>query len=261
MKIKSTLKLLPTVITFMLTGCTETANVHNSLTGLLPSQVYKSFVDLAHIGDPTYDNCRRNYSGSNYVQCVKEADPNFIAARAEQTRQAEAEQTRQAEEQKNQEEERKHKAEEQNRLAAETAQKIRADRQSEELAKGYSPTTVQDFVLDGKQLVARKAKRSLTGVYLPVGNLEVLFGNGSDVYQFSTGNNLNSPMVHLLTDNASREFRRQLLACRSSQSTVYGSCRIHVLGTATMCVISGPLGNRRDVPCVSVADGSVGGYY
>lgn len=249
MKIKSTLKLLPAVSAVLLAGCT------------IITETQEGLADLAHIGNPTYDNCRRNYSGSNYVQCVKEADPNFIAARAEQTRQAEAEQTRQAAEQKNQEEERKHKEEEQYRLAAETAQKIRADRQSEELAKGYSPTTVQDFVLDGKKLVAMKAKRSLTGVYLPVGNLEVLFGDGSAAVQFSMGNNLNSPIVHLLTDNASREFRRQILACRSRQSTVYGGCRVHVVGTATMCVISGPLGNRRDVPCVSVADGSVGGYY
>jgi hypothetical protein len=49
------------------------------------------------------------------------------------------------------------------------------------------------------------------------------------------------------------------LACRSNPAAAYVGCRVHVLGRATMCVLSGPLGNRRDVPCVSVDEGSVGG--
>jgi hypothetical protein len=220
----SILKLFPAVIALALAGCTYPSNFAN---------------DIAHMGDPTYDNCRRNADVvSDYgARCAKEADPNVKAAKAEQIRQ-EAEQ---------------------NRLAAETAQQNLAARQSAELAKGYSPITVHDFVLDGKELATRKAMRSLTGVYLPSGNLELLFGTNVDAIQFSNGQNQNSPTVHLLTENASRQFRSQLLACRNNPSAAYVGCRVHVLGSATMCVLSGPLGNRRDVPCVSVDDGSVGG--
>jgi hypothetical protein len=218
------MKLLPMVMAIALAGCAYPSNVVN---------------DMEHMGDPTYDNCRREASAlSDYgARCAKEADPNVKAAKAEEIR----------------------LAEEQQRLAAETARQNMAARQSAELARGYSPITVRDFVLDGKELAAREEQRSLTGVYLPVGNLELLFETNVDAIQFSNGQNQNSPTVHLLTDNASRQFRSQLLACRSNPAAAYVGCRVHVLGRATMCVLSGPLGNRRDVPCVSVDEGSVGG--
>ena len=218
------MKLSPMIVALALVGCAYPSNFAN---------------DVEHMGDPTYDNCRRDADANSFygTQCANEADPKVKAAKAEQVRQAA----------------------EQQRLAAEMAQKNMAVRQSAELAKGYSPITFEDFVLDGKELAAREAKRSLTGVYLPVGNLELLFGTNIDAIQFSQGYNQNSPSVHLLTENASRDFRRQLLACRSNPAAASVGCRVHVLGRATMCVLSGPLGNRLDVPCVSVDEGSVGG--
>ncbi len=217
----SILKLFPVAMALTLAGCTYPSNFAN---------------DITHMGDPTYDNCRRNADVySDYgAQCAKETDPNVKAAKAEQISQLA----------------------ERNRLAAGVAQQNLAARQSAELNKGYSPITVKDFVLDGKELAARKAMRSLTGVYVPNGNLELLFGTDLDANLFSFGQKTNSPTVNLLTENASRKFRSQLLACRNLPAS-FGGCHVHVLGSATTCVLSGPFGNRRDVPCVSVDDGSV----
>lgn len=195
--------------------------------------------DAQHMGDPTYDACRRGADPmSDYgARCAHEADPAVKAEKAEQMRQAA----------------------EQQRLSEEAVQQRLADRQRAELARGYSPITVRNFVLDAKGLVAQKAKRSLTGVYMPAGNLELLFQSTADAYQFSNGQNQSSPSVNLLTEDASRQFRSELLACRSSPAAQYTGCPVHILGTVTMCVLSDPLGRRRDTPCVSVEDGSVGG--
>ena len=147
----------------------------------LPSNVVN---DLVNMGDPNYENCRRRGfdSLSFYgARCAMAADPKVIAAKAEQERQAA----------------------EQQRSEAEAEQQNLAARQNAELARGYSPITVQDFVLDGKELAVREAKRSLTGVYLPVGSLGLLFQSTVDAIQFSNGQNQNSPTVHLVTENAS----------------------------------------------------------
>ncbi len=199
------MQLLAVVIALTFAGCAYPSNFT---------------YDLGHMGDPTYDDCRRGADvWSNYgVRCAQEAAPMVKAAKAEQVRQAEEQQT----------------------LAAEATRQYLAARQHAKLTKGYSPTTIQDFVLDGKELATREAERSFTGVYLPVGNLGLLFGTTFDAIQFSNGRNLNSPAVHLITENASRDFRRRLLVCRSDPASAYGGCPVHVLGRATMCVLTGP---------------------
>jgi hypothetical protein len=194
--------------------------------------------DVKHMGDPAYDACRSGADPTtDYgARCAHEADPAVQAEKAAQIRQAV----------------------EQQRLATQAVQQRLADRQNAELARGYSPITVSDFVLDGKRLAARKEKRSLTGIYIPAGELELLFQSSADAYMFSNGQSPHSPSVNLLTEDASRQFRSQLLACRSSPATQYAGCQVHILGTVTMCVLSDSLGRRRNVPCVSVEDGSVG---
>jgi hypothetical protein len=194
--------------------------------------------DVKHMGDPAYDACRSGADPTtDYgARCAHEADPAVQAEKAEEARQAA----------------------EQQRVAAPAVQQRLADRQEAELARGYSPITVSDFVLDGKRLAARKAKHSLTGIYMPVGDMELLFQSSADAYMFSNGQSPHSPNVNLLTEDASRQFRSQLLACRSSPAAQYAGCQVHILGTVTMCVLSDPTGRRRDVPCVSVEDGSIG---
>jgi hypothetical protein len=210
------------VAAIALTGCSYPSNVVN---------------DVAHMGDPTYDDCRRNADPlSNYgARCANEADPKVKAAKAEQARQA-AEQQRQV---------------------AQAAEQRQVAQQNEDSARGYSPISVRDFVLDGKELAARSAKLSLIGAYLPVGNLEMLFGTDLDAIQFANGQDQNSPTVHLLTENASRDFRSQLLACRSNPATAYVGCPVRILGQATICELSNSFGARRSLPCIAIDGGSV----
>ncbi len=191
--------------------------------------------DVAHMGDPTYDECRRKSDAlSSYgSRCANEADPKVKAAKAEQARQSA----------------------DQQRLAAAAVQQRADAQQRDDAALGYSRITVRDFILDGRDLASRSAKVSLVGVYLPAGNLDLLFSTNVDAIQFANGDIPNIPVVHLLTANASRTFRSQLLNCRSNPATAYVGCPVRILGTATMCVLTAPLGGRREVPCVSVEEG------
>lgn len=192
--------------------------------------------DVAHMGDPTYDECRRKSDAlSSYgSRCANEADPKVKAAKAEQARQSA----------------------EQQRLAAAAVQQRADAQQRADVAMGYSRITVREFILDGQELAGRTGKVSLVGVYLPAGNLDLLFSTNVDAIQFANGPVQHIPVVHLLTTNASRTFRSQLLTCRSNPSAEYIGCPVRVLGTATMCVLTAPLGGRREVPCVSVEEGS-----
>lgn len=191
--------------------------------------------DVAHMGDPTYEECRRNADAmSNYgARCANEADPKVKAEKAELARQA---------------------AERQRQTAAAAQQRADAQK-SADAALGYSRIGVRDFILDGNDLASRSAKVSLVGVYMPTGNLDLLFSTNVDAIQFANGDIPNIPVVHLLTANASRAFRSQLLNCRSNPATAYVGCPVRILGTATTCVLTAPLGGRREVPCVSVEEG------
>lgn len=215
------------------------------LCGILPALVlaacaYPSNVinDIAHMGDPTYDECRRNADTlSNYgANCAKEADPKVKAAKLEQAGQV---------------------AEQQRRLAEAEQQKLVAQR-SADAERGYTSISVHDFILDGKGLASRSAKLSLNGVYMPAGNLEMLFETRVDAIQFARGDLPNGLGIHLLTDNAAREFRGQLLNCRSNLATTQIGCSVRILGVATTCVLSSPFGVRQEVPCVAVHEGSFG---
>lgn len=215
-------KALTAVSMLALMGCSYPSNVVN---------------DIVHTGDPTYDNCR-NHSDmlSDYgARCAREADPDVKAAKAEQMRQA-------AEQQK---------------LMDEKKQQFLIARQNEEITNGYSPLTVRDFFLDGRKLASLQAKRSLTGVLLPVGSADILFGANIDAIQFANGQNQSSPSAPLLTESASRKFRSQLLSCRNNPSAAYVGCHVHILGKVVMCVQSDLLGNQRNVPCISVDEGNI----
>lgn len=73
------------------------------LCGILPALVLAACAypsnfanDVAYMGDPTYDQCRRNADPlSNYgARCAKEIDPKVKAAKAEEARQAAEQQRR-----------------------------------------------------------------------------------------------------------------------------------------------------------------------
>jgi hypothetical protein len=135
------------------------------------------------------------------------------------------------------------------------AQKAEVRRQQAEQdeAKGYESISGETFVLDGKDLAAKAAKVSLSGVYIREGNLDVLYADARAVMMAHQG--LRQPSVPLLTDDASREFREHLLTCQSNPASAQMGCPVAVLGRVTTCTLSNAFGAARAEPCVAVEDG------
>jgi len=63
------------------------------------------------------------------------------------------------------------------------------------------------------------------------------------------------PKVPLLTDDASSDFRQQILTCQSNPTSAHIGCSVTVLGYVTICKLSNAFGAERQEPCVSVEDG------
>jgi uncharacterized protein YecT (DUF1311 family) len=127
-----------------------------------------------------------------------------------------------------------------------------ARNQEREQALGYQHISLETFLLDGKDLAAREAKVSLSGVLVREGNVDVLYADAAAMWTAThypnRGNQLEVP---LLTDDASRDFRQYLLRCQSNP----GGCSVTVLGHATICKLSNAFGATRELPCVAAEEG------
>jgi hypothetical protein len=138
--------------------------------------------------------------------------------------------------------------------AAQRAQETR--RQEQEIKEGYQRISVEAFLLDGKDLATKSAKISLSGAYLGDDNISFLFSNARSVILATKYPNLgDQPKVPLLTENATREFRKRLLECRSNPASAQVGCLITVIGRATMCRLQSGFGAEREIPCANVQDG------
>jgi hypothetical protein len=124
----------------------------------------------------------------------------------------------------------------------------------DEKARGYQRISLETFLLDGKDLAARAAKVSLQGAYLQEGNIGMFFTNQVAIMKVTQAPQIgrNEPRVPLLTDDATRESRQYLLRCRSNPAAAQVGCPITILGHATMCTATGPLGVGQELPCVAV---------
>jgi len=125
--------------------------------------------------------------------------------------------------------------------------------------KSHQSISLETFLLDGKDLAARSAKVSLQGFYLPQGDAGLFFANQTALIMAAGyPEGANTPRLPLLTEDATRDFRQYLLACRSNPASAQIGCPVSIVGYATMCVASGPFSDRRQLPCVSVEDGHEG---
>ena len=126
--------------------------------------------------------------------------------------------------------------------------------QNADEAKGYKRISIEAFMLDAKSLAASQARVSLVGAYVPDGNFEWFFARQTDVLQATAGA-ANIPKIPLLTEDAKREFRQFLLRCKSSPGASEMGCLTVITGHVSLCSLSGPLGNGRGIPCVTVENG------
>jgi hypothetical protein len=120
----------------------------------------------------------------------------------------------------------------------------------------YQSVSVRDFAVDGPKLAAEHAKVSLTGSYILQGNRGMLYVDIQAVIKTRYGPEAGTqPSVPLLTDDASRQFRRRLLSCQTDPSAAQVGCTVKLRGQATMCALTIASGATREAPCVNVEDG------
>jgi hypothetical protein len=137
-------------------------------------------------------------------------------------------------------------------VSAQRAQERDNERQDE--SQGYKRISVETFELDAKTLAANQSKVALKGAYLSDGNVAWLLPAQIDVIRV-----LHDPAaaravsrVPLLTDDAGRDLRQQLLRCRANP---LAQCSIVVRGHASTCQSTTSLGAQLEMPCVAVETG------
>jgi hypothetical protein len=120
----------------------------------------------------------------------------------------------------------------------------------------YQSVSVRDFAVDGPRLAAENAKVSLTGSYILEGSREMLYADMQAIimtrYHPDAGT---QPNVPLMTDDASRQFRRRILSCQTDLSAAQVGCTVKIRGRVTMCALAIASGATREAPCVRVEDG------
>ena len=126
-----------------------------------------------------------------------------------------------------------------------------------DIAAGYMAIEFEVFVLDAKSLVASEARIAVIGSYVADGNREWLFPNQGAALQASTspGQARNSPKIPLLTEDASRDFRKFLLKCKSTPGADRMGCPVAITGYVSQCSMTGPFGSSRALPCLIVDNG------
>lgn len=139
-------------------------------------------------------------------------------------------------------------------VAAVTYRAQEALDQKADAARGYRPITVEAFALDAKSWAAAETRVSVRGAYLPDGNLEWLFPGQTEAIQARSGAR-NISRIPLVTEDASREFRKALLRCKSMPSSDHIGCRTLVTGHVSLCSITTLLGANNDIPCIVVDNG------
>lgn len=123
-------------------------------------------------------------------------------------------------------------------------------------ARGYKPTSIAALQLDGRDLAARSARLSITGIYTHEGHLRFLYPNNLALQAALQGAGIPKRIL-LSTGNAERAFRETLLECESQSLGIdmSGGCSVTVLGHASMCTVTNGFGASHEELCVAVEDG------
>lgn len=124
------------------------------------------------------------------------------------------------------------------------------------LRESANPTSIIDFSLDGKRLADKQSFLTVSGMYIKQGNIENLYESTQAVLQSNySASSSSPPSISLLTDGASREFRKHLLGCQAHPTYSQVGCPVTIWGHATTCIQTTIFGVTREVPCIHVVDG------
>jgi TPR repeat protein len=122
--------------------------------------------------------------------------------------------------------------------------------------RDYKRITVEDFILDGKELAAANAKVSVKGAYAKWGENEMIFPSGTAVYTAKETLSMDTG-IGVLTDDATRNVRKYILDCVTTGAAAQFGCPMTVFARASMCTRT-RLGSSKDLPCLIVLDGLSG---
>jgi hypothetical protein len=145
-----------------------------------------------------------------------------------------------------------HRKAEAARIRQEQAEKEHQARVSSAAAAGYKLVTINDLLLDGKQLIATGVKVAFDGHYMNDGNFDMIFGSSTDMLmsQGSYGHVRDTTRrVLVITDNAPRDTREYILQCKQRG---WQGCAVSFTGHMTMCSIQNGFGAKREEPCIAV---------
>lgn len=144
-----------------------------------------------------------------------------------------------------------------NVVAAATRRAQEVIDQKSDVARGYKSISFETFALDAKSLAASRARISMRGSYLPDGNFEWLFPSQVEAIHARSNpvQGRNIARIALLTEGASRDFRKTLLRCKSIPGADQMGCLTVITGHVSLCTVTGPLGSGRSLPCIVVENG------
>ena len=144
-----------------------------------------------------------------------------------------------------------------NVVAAATRRAQEVIDQKSDAAKGYKQISFETFALDGKSLAATQARVSMKGSYLPDGNFEWLFPGQVEALhaRSNPGQGRNIPKIPLVTEDASRDFRKTLLKCKTTPGADQMGCLTVITGHVSQCTVTGPLASGTSLPCIVVENG------
>lgn len=120
----------------------------------------------------------------------------------------------------------------------------------------YKRITIEDFILDGKELAAAGAKVSIKGTYAKWGENEMLFPSGVAAYRAKETFSIDGA-IGVLSNDATRSVRKYLLDCMTTGAAAQLGCPLRVFARANMCTRT-RLGYSTDVPCLIIVDGVTG---
>lgn len=131
------------------------------------------------------------------------------------------------------------------------------DNEFQDESQGYKRISVETFELDAKTLAANQSKISLKGVYLSDGNVGWLLPTQVDVIRALTDPAAARAVskVLLITDNADRDLRQQLVRCRTNPLATMAQCSVVIRGHVSTCQSTTTLGTQLEMVCVAVETG------
>ena len=121
-----------------------------------------------------------------------------------------------------------------------------------ELDREYKRTTIEDFILDGKELAAASAKVSINGVYAKWGENEFIFPSVAAVFTAKETFSMDAG-IGVLSNEATRSARKYLLDCVTNGAAQFG-CPVTVFARASTCTRT-RFGDSKDVACLIIVDG------